>query len=612
MTTTIRAIEGTSRRALIMLAALALAGALFALGPGPAHAATTFTVNSTGDGPDSDTTDDACEVASLPPSGECTLRAAIEQANATSGADTINFNIPGTLGVKTISPTSKLPAIAEQVTINGYTQPGSSPNTLAVGDDAALRIQLDGTNAWAAHGLVISGGSGSVVKGLVINRFGELGAIHEVFIHNGARNNAIEGNFIGTDAAGTAVLGSSPTVVKIEYSPGNTIGGTTAGARNIISGNGGGIEIVGPTAKNNKVEGNYIGTDATGTQDLGNFDGVGISPAPDNTIGGTSAGAGNVISGNDGFGVDIGNSGATGDKVEGNFIGTTANGIDPLGNGFHGVGIYSVGDSTVGGTTSGAENVIAFNGGDGIKLGTCGPSNGILSNSIFSNAGLGIDLDSPGVNPNDVGDGDTGSNDLQNFPVLTSATTSGAATTISGILYSTPNGVFTIQFFASPAADPSTYGEGKTYLGQTDLDIVADASGDAPFTFSPAQPVPAGQVVTATAVKQIDSGTSEFSGGVTVNGPTITVPQPAFGSSTTDTTPRVSAVVRDEQTDLAKSDIKLFLDGRLKTTFTYDRATDRLAYRSNELTAGKHPVRVEATDAQGLKGVARWSFKVVR
>lgn len=140
--------------------------------------------------------------------GECTLRAAIQEANANPGADTINFLIPPTdpgcnagNGVCTISPASALPAITEQVTINGYSPPGSTPNTLATGNNAALKIELSGANAGApAPGIRITGGSNSVVKGLIINRWGSDG------FNVGASGNRIEGNYIGTAAAARNII----------------------------------------------------------------------------------------------------------------------------------------------------------------------------------------------------------------------------------------------------------------------------------------------------------------------------------------------------------------------------------------------------------------------
>ena len=133
----------------------------------PAHASTTFTVNSTADHSDAVLTIGACDTSyQVPGSGgvmekECTLRAAKEQANYTSGADTIDFAIPGS-GVKTISPASPLPMIIKPVSINGYSQPGAKPNTRAVGSDAVLKIELSGASAPGMDGLAIGAANSTI------------------------------------------------------------------------------------------------------------------------------------------------------------------------------------------------------------------------------------------------------------------------------------------------------------------------------------------------------------------------------------------------------------------------------------------------------------------
>src|SRR3712207_5222216 len=137
-------------KALVLgLLLVALISASIVLAANPANAATTFTVDTTFSGGDANLFDDACDANPLPHVQLCTLTAAIQEANDTPGADTIEFDIPESVdpGVKTIRPSSELPEITEQVTIDGYSQPGSSPNTKPVGNDATLLIELDGTNA---------------------------------------------------------------------------------------------------------------------------------------------------------------------------------------------------------------------------------------------------------------------------------------------------------------------------------------------------------------------------------------------------------------------------------------------------------------------------------
>ena len=324
----------------------------------------------------------------------------------------------------------------------------------------------------------------------------------------GVQLQCVQGNFFGTNAAGVAAVGNTGNGVRITNGPSNTIvGGTTAAARNIISGNGGdGVNLEAPTS-GNAVQGNFIGTDVTGTLDLGNsFNGVRIT-AQDNTIGGTTAAARNVISGNDENGLGI-NSGASGNVVQGNFIGTDVNGTAALGNSSAGVYVFGASNNAIGGILSGEPDTIAFNGAGGVVV-NGGTGNGILSNSIFANIGLGIDLGDDGVTLNDTGDGDSGSNNLQNFPVLTSLTIASGNTTIDGSLNSAANTTFRVEFFASETADPSGNGEGQTFLGSKD--VTTDGSGNAAFTAVLPLLSPAGQaVITATATDP-NNNTSEFS-----------------------------------------------------------------------------------------------------
>ncbi len=397
------------RSRLIRCATLALALLLAAtvgltIRVGLAHAAT-FTVTNTDD------------------SGAGSLRQAITDANATpntTGPDTISFSIPAATdpgcaagsGVCTISPANALPDITEAVTINGYSQSGASPNTLAAGNNAKLKIELNGVlDTLFVPGINITGPN-SVVKGLSI---------------------------YGWDN---------------------------------------GVQVIGAGASGNRIEGNYIGLEADGTAGVGNFSGgVEIFSAPNNVVGGTSAGAANIIS----------NSGSNDDGVE--------------------------------------------------VLGSGATGNSILRNSIYSNGGLGIDLNSDNedpfdVTPNDPQDPDPGPNLLQNFPTITSATTpDGQSASVQGTLNSNPNEAFTLRFFSSPQADPSGYGEGKTFLGQTN--VAVNAGGNASFSFSTAVPVAAGEVVSATATNVSTGDTSEFSEAVEVadeTGPRVVSTRPEDGA----------------------------------------------------------------------------------
>jgi trimeric autotransporter adhesin len=330
----------------------------------------TFVVNTTGDtGAGTGLTGD--------------LRYCITQANATPGADTIAFAIPGS-GLQTITPQSVLPSITDAVTIDGYTQPGASANTLATGSDAVLLVELAGTSLGAsADGLAITA-AGTTVRGLVINRFRNANVI---VTGAGATGNRIEGNFIGTDATGTSKAGTSRWgVVILSGASNNVVGGTTVAARNVISGNSNaGITIQDATdtpTTGNVISGNYIGTDLTGTTAVPNGAGVFISAADGNTVGGTTAAERNVVSANLLKGVQISDS--SGNVVVGNYIGVDATGAVALGNGFQGIDIAGSTGTRIGGTLPGERNVISANGADGVVINF--PDNVVQGNYIGTDA----------------------------------------------------------------------------------------------------------------------------------------------------------------------------------------------------------------------------------
>ena len=298
------------------------------------------------------------------------------------------------------------------------------------------------------------------------------------------------------------------------------MGGTTPAARNLLSGNRNGVEVGdtdaffgGQPSGPVRVQGNYVGTDKSGTKDLGNDgDGIYLDNASGATIGGTTAASRNVVSGNGG-GVDLVFDSGT--RVLGNRIGTTASGTGALGNDLYGVFILGSLDTNSGNSlgdgTSAGSNTIAFNGQDGVNLNSSF-GNEISRNSIFSNGGLGIDLRGPGETdtsnvstPNDTGDADTGPNGLQNKPVLSSAKNSSTKTTITGTLNGGREVTYLIRFFSNPSGTD----EGKTFIGQKS--VTTTSSGNVTFTFSPASKVAAGRTITATATNESTGDTSEFS-----------------------------------------------------------------------------------------------------
>jgi len=318
-----------------------------------------------------------------------------------------------------------------------------------------------------------------------------------------ATNNLVQGNFIGTNAVGTAALGNGAYGVDITDALNNTIGGTAVGTGNVIAANGSaGIIIANSGASGDLVQGNLIGTDVSGNTALGNATfGVVIRGASNNTIGGTAAGARNVISANAGDGVRIDEGTARGNLVHGNFIGTDASGMNPLGNTGSGVYISQSANNNIGGTASGAGNVVAFNGTNGVTV-VSGTGNAIRRNSIHDHAnGLGIDIGDDGVT-------------LTNLANLTSATSSDTATTVLGSFDGAADTFYVLEFFANTTANPSGYGEGERFLGTRN--ILTDDIGHDDFTFIFNTPVPVGQFISATATDP-DNTTWEFAADVVVD-----------------------------------------------------------------------------------------------
>lgn len=625
--------------------------------------------------------------------GAGSLRQAILDANATQGADTITFNIPGA-GVQTINLLIALPIITDPVVIDATTEPGYSGMPL---------VEVNGSLLSNTSGLQVTAGN-STIRGLAINRFsggagillstnggntiqgnfigidatgnaaarnnngisitagsannligGTTQAARNVISGNGfdgiavgGSGNQIQGNFIGTNSAGSAAIPNGTNGVNISGSPqftNNVVGGSASGAGNVISGNPTGVFLLAP---GNTVQGNLIGTDPSGLKAVPNNTGINGSVA-NTLVGGLVPGARNVISGNNGDGVSIGGAGSllqgnligtditgsvalgnggtgvnagggalvggtvaaarniisgngstsgfgnivlgstgtvqgnfigtdiTGNiaftnvrvgievsgsssiiggttpgarnvisgntvgieiggsttgsvasnVVQGNYIGVNQDGTSPLPNSSDGIRINAlnvppVGNNTIGGTAAGAGNVISFNGGGGVMV-FSGTGNSIRGNSIVSNGALGIDLAPNGVNANDQGDADTGANNRQNFPVLTSLSPAASPNTINGNLNSTPNTTFTIDFYTNASCDPSGNGEGAVFLATTNVTTAGD--GNAPINFALGSSLPAGTIVTATATDP-NGNTSEFS--PCVSGAVISLAQPTY------------------------------------------------------------------------------------
>jgi hypothetical protein len=434
------------RRPLLRLVWLAglplfLAAAFLLVNPAPADAAT-ITVNSPGE-----------DVAL---NGACTLAEAILNANGNAQSsqdcaagqgggvvDSIAFNIPAAQCPSNVCQiiTSFVYTITDPVTIDGYTQPGASPNTLAVGSNAALRIRLLPTAVGGVDTALRVQANDVKIRGLVIGAY-RVG----IGVDSGALARIV-GCFIGTDPSGAFAVGNTNFGIAVVAPAAATIiGGASPADRNVISGSPTGISV-GLNTSGVTIRGNAIGTNAAGTAGLPNTTGV--------TLGGSA--------------------------------------------------------NLVGGTGPGEGNVIAYNSGEGVRV-FGGTGNAILGNVLVSNVGLGINIPAgpfgvDQVTPNDLGDADTGPNNVQNFPVLTSVGVR-VNTTVHGTLNSTPNRQFRVEVFSNSACDPSNHGEGETFLGA--LTTTTDGSGNASF-FGTFLLVPVGRFITATATDLTTGDTSEFS-----------------------------------------------------------------------------------------------------
>ena len=327
-----------------------------------------------------------------------------------------------------------------------------------------------------------------------------------------ASNNVVQGNWLGTDVSGAAALGNgllgTYSAISLSNAPNNLIGGPVPAVGNVISASGDkGIVLNGAGAVSNAIQGNLIGTDASGAVALANQNGgIYIFDASSNLIGGTLGAGGNVISGNGADGLYV--SGGNGNWIVGNFIGTDADGVSALGNLWHGIEfLNAAGGNRVGGTAPENDNVIAYArtaGYDGIRVRAGCLGNFISRNSIFSNGsrsatGLGIDNGADGVTT-------TG------LPNLTVAF-SGTGTVVAGNFQNTAKHPFLIQLYANAVTNVSGYGEGQVYLGSTN--VTTDNSGAGAFVLSWAGTLPAGWDVSATLTDSTNN-TTEFASDVPV------------------------------------------------------------------------------------------------
>lgn len=529
-----------NHRYLLLLFAIALVSVLggsYNTTAANAAPTATFVINSLAD--DGDVSfNNVCATAS----GECTLRAAIEEANRNSGHDTITFAVTQ-VTIQSALPDIKFPV--DILGVEGATCTGTGRNGINAGTGVAA----------GAHGLVLAAGSsGSTIRGVSINSFGgdgirvesnnntihcnnvgvalngygdsgnggagirvlgdnnAIGTIGEFNVIgnntsagidiSGADDTTILNNYIGVGRNGmnsVSNVGNSGNGISVDGGTGTVIGNGAATGRNIISANGGdGIFLSGTSEAT--VRGNYIGSDLSGTTPIDAYDnarnGIFISKSSNNTIGGANANDGNTILGSGEYGIAIDGESVS-NEIEGNRIG-----IDQAGgaNGNQDGGMILNGDSVK--NNSIGNNVIAYNNGIGIVAVGNSAQNSFSRNLMVNNGGIGIDLGGDGPDTNDKGDKDGGDNFKLNYPEITSAEVSG---NIEGTLDSA-NGNYLIEFYQNDSCDNSNFGEGQNFLGDLEVTVSNDTPVDFSTTFVPFP----GGYLTALAT-DTDGNTSEFS-----------------------------------------------------------------------------------------------------
>jgi outer membrane lipoprotein-sorting protein len=311
-----------------------------------------LTVTNTNDTINGNTTSVLSLIANPGPDG-ISLREAITAADNTPGANTITFDIPGG-GIQTIALASLLPAITEPVTLDATSQPGYAGTPL---------IEVDGAAISGGTSVLDVDANGVTIVGLALHGASNGNAIQV----DSVSGTIVQGDYLGLSATGISTYDTGTGIV-LTGSTNSLIGGTTAAQRDVISGNWAGVRLE-SGASGNVIEGDYIGTNVAGTAALANTTyGILVTAASNNTIGGTASGAGNVISGNGAAGIEINGTASTGNLVEGNDIGTDAAGTRVLANGGYGIEFADSFANTIGGTAAGAGNVISGNilGGVGI------------------------------------------------------------------------------------------------------------------------------------------------------------------------------------------------------------------------------------------------------
>ncbi len=457
-----------------------------------------------------------------------------------------------------------LPSLNNAIVVDGTTQPGAVPNTLAQGDNAVLRIELDGSRVdadspsqdgrWPSL-LYLNNTWGCTVRGLAINRFladypvaaspSESGTNPPFAIFCGSQD-VVAGNFIGTDISGLLAMNHQWGGILLWVGAPTRVGSSGTGPsaygdRNLLTGQ---LFAISSIDTGTLIAGNLIGTDRNGNR-IGN-----------STYGNLWCGIGLIHDGNDTSGIIGG-------------VGELPNTIAYNG----GPGVWNFG------YTRGSPDPTWYPNGGG--------DNEILGNSIHDNAGRGINLggyfDSTGFDftgpvvgtPSATPPGPLPPDGIFRFPfsrlpVIDSITSDATGTTITGTVDTTtpdfPSGLAgdagRVEFFANShpgdanGIDPNLYGEGETYLGG--VDVVADASGQVSFTASGLAAVPAGQPYLSATVTWLptadhgyDAGTSEFSADLALPSARLSGPTALSGSTATFTLTTADSLPADAQARLS-------------------------------------------------------------
>ncbi len=522
--------------------------------------------------------------------GLISLREAIIAANNTPGLNVIGFGIAGT-GTHTILVTAALPTITDAVVIDATTDDSVAAN----GNRPA--IALDGGHSVAGSGLVLSASAdGSTIRGLIIRGFNSHGIqIEAGSSGNTIAGNYIGSlDFNGANAgAGAQNLGEGIAV----FGDNNIIGGVTAADRNIISGNAyAGISVSGEAADGNQILGNYIGLDAAGTGAIGNRSGIWVSGGADATlIGGTTAAHRNVIAVTVNEGIGIVDTGTNDTIVQGNYIGTDATGTAAMGTGRSAVTAAGGTGTVIGGDTVGAGNVIANSAADGVRVYNTGTSASILGNAIYNNAQEGIDVRNDGVSLNDGALLAGEPNLMMDFPVFTESSVSGSTLTVAGYIGVNPLGDTDfagarVEMFLS--SNDGAYGEGQVFLGF----LTADANGRFSGTLTLTTAVQVGDHLTATATSTTNQ-TSEFCANVAViagNGAPVNTVSGAQ-SVAEDTTLALSGIsVADVAGNLSTVQLAVG-NGRLDVTLSGGATISAGGNGTNTLTLSGSQAAINAT-----------------